>query len=535
MNALESSPLVDEAKVPAASVATWLGFAMMCLGLFMAILDMQIVATSLPTIRGALGIKPEAMSWIQTAYIIAEVVTIPITGYLTRAWSMRGLFVIGVTVFTMASLGCASSSGFPTLIAWRIIQGFAAGTLIPAVFSAVFLLFPPQVEALATSIAGMIALLAPTVGPIVGGAITHALSWHWLFLVNVAPGVLAVMVGGLCLPRDRASHGLIWRLDGVGLAWLALALASLIIGLKQAPDMGWASPIVLSLFSASALASWLFFRRALHHPNPVAAVGVLGDRRVATGCLLNFGLGFGFFGATYLMPVFLALVRDHDALEIGRTMLVTGLAQLAAAALVVVLEKRLDARILSAFGFALFAVGLGMSGFQNVQTDYDQMFWAQVVRGVAVMFCVVPPTRIALGHLALADIPNASGLFNAARNLGGAIGLALIDTVIFGRAPIWAERIKDKLLAGDIPTARAVGIPIDAFVAARGQPIDDDTRALIAPLVQKLALADAINEAWLLLAAITLLAISSLIWLMLSRAKPVGERPVSDMPPQVQA
>jgi DHA2 family multidrug resistance protein len=530
-----ASRLGRGAEVPAASVATWFGFAMMCLGLFMAILDMQIVATSLPTIRAALGIKPEAMSWIQTAYIIAEVITIPITGYLTRVWSMRGLFVIGVTVFTLASIGCASSSGFTTLIAWRIMQGFAAGTLIPAVFSAVFLLFPPRVEVLATSIAGMIALLAPTVGPIVGGVITHAFSWRWLFLVNVAPGVLAAVVGGLCLPRDKARPGLIWRLDGVGCVWLALALASLVIGLKQAPDMGWVSPVVLALFALSALTSWLFFRRALHHPNPVAAVRVLADPRVAVGCLLNFGLGFGFFGATYLMPVFLGLVREHDALEIGRIMLVTGLAQLAAAPFVVVLEKRLDARILAAFGFALFAVGLAMSGFQTVQTDYHQMFWAQIVRGVAIMFCVVPPTRIALGHLALAEIPNASGLFNVARNLGGAIGLALIDTVIYGRAPIWAERIKDKLLAGDIPTAKAVGIPIDAFVAARGQPIDDDTRELIAPLVQKLALADAINEAWLVLAAITLLAMASLIWLALVRAKPVVEQPTPDIPSQVQA
>lgn len=492
--------------------AIWFGFAMMCLGLFMAILDMQIVATSLPTIRAALGIRPDAMSWIQTAYIVAEVVTIPITGYLTRALTMRGLFVLGVAVFTIASIGCAASIDFAALIVWRILQGFAAGTLIPAVFSAVFLLFPPRVEALATSIAGILAVLAPTLGPIVGGAITSGLSWHWLFLVNVLPGLLAAVGGAVCLPRARPQIRLLRHIDGIGLALLSIALASLVVGLKQAPDSGWISSVVIGLFAIALVAGMLFVRRALVHPNPVAALRVLADRRVAVGCTLNFAMGFGFFGATYLMPVFLALVRDHDALQIGRIMLVTGIAQLAAAPVVVVLEKRTDARWLSAFGFVLFAAGLAMSGFQTGDTDYDRMFWPQIVRGVAIMFCLVPPTRIALGHLALAEIPNASGLFNVARNLGGAIGLALVDTVIYGRAPLWVERIKDRLLAGDIPTARAVGIPIDAFLEARGQPVDQDTRELLAPLVRKLALVHVIDEAWLALAGITFVAVFALFW-----------------------
>lgn len=484
----------------------------MCLGLFMAILDMQIVATSLPTIRSALGIEPDAMSWIQTAYIVAEVISIPITGYLTRALTMRGLFVMGVSIFTIASIGCATSSGFAGLIAWRILQGFAAGTLIPAVFSAVFLLFPPRLEALATSIAGILAVLAPTVGPIVGGAITKALSWHWLFLVNVLPGILAASGGAIYLPRGKAQLVLLRHVDLFGLLLLSVALASLVIGLKDAPHSGWASPTVIGCFALALLTGFMFLARALTHPNPVAALHVLFDRRVAIGCTLNFAMGFGFFGATYLMPVFLALVRNHDAFQIGRIMLVTGVAQLVAAPVVVILEKRLDARWLSAFGFILFSLGLAMSGFQTRDTDYDAMFWPQVVRGIAIMFCLVPPIRIALGHLTMAAIPNASGLFNVARNLGGAIGLALVDTVIYGRAPIWAECIKNRLIAGDIPTARAVGIPIDAFLEARGQPIDQDTHDLVEPMLRKLALVHAINDAWLVLAGITLAATAVLLW-----------------------
>ncbi|MGV8951403.1 MAG: MFS transporter, partial [Cypionkella sp.] len=186
---------------PAASLAIWAGFAAMCLGMFMAILDVQIVATSIPTIQSALGVAPDQMSWIQTAYLIAEVIAIPLTGFLTRALSMRWLFVTAVVMFTAASVGCAASGSFVELLAWRVIQGFSGGTLIPAVFSAVFLMFPERQQALATTIAGVLAVLAPTVGPIIGGWITETYSWHWLFLINVAPGLISALIAWRFLPR----------------------------------------------------------------------------------------------------------------------------------------------------------------------------------------------------------------------------------------------------------------------------------------------------------------------------------------------
>ena len=156
---------------------TWAGFLLMCLGMFMAILDIQVVATSLPAIRRALAISPEAMSWIQTAYLIAEVIAIPLTGLLTRVLSLRWLFAGGVGLFTLASIGCALSDDLATLLAFRIIQGCSGGVLIPAVFSAVFLLFPPRLHAVATAIGGVVAVLAPTIGPVVGGFITETWSW----------------------------------------------------------------------------------------------------------------------------------------------------------------------------------------------------------------------------------------------------------------------------------------------------------------------------------------------------------------------
>src|SRR4051812_38639523 len=185
-----------------ARAATWFGFVLMCVGMFMAILDIQVVATSLPTIQEALGISPEAMSWIQTAYLIAEIIAIPLTGLLTRVFSMRWLFVGAVSLFTAASLGCALSGSFPMLLAFRVVQGFFGGLLIPVVFSAVFLLFPPRLHAVATTIGGVVAVLAPTVGPVVGGFITDTWSWPWLFLINIVPGIIAALATPGLLPKQ---------------------------------------------------------------------------------------------------------------------------------------------------------------------------------------------------------------------------------------------------------------------------------------------------------------------------------------------
>jgi DHA2 family multidrug resistance protein len=479
----------------------------MCLGMFMAILDVQVVATSLPTIQRALATPAEQMSWIQTAYLIAEVIAIPLTGFLTRWLSMRLLFVVGVTLFTASSAGCAASGDFAQLILLRVVQGSSGGVLIPAVFSAVFLLFPMRRQAAATTLAGMLAVLAPTVGPIVGGWITETYSWRWLFLINVAPGIVAAAGAALLLPREGATRGL-WRtLDVAALGALAIGLAALEIGLKEAPGRGWSSPYVLGLLALSAVSLMGFARRVLGREAPIIDLRTLADRNFAVGSLLSFVLGVGLFGSVYLMPVFLAFVRGHQALRIGEIMLVTGAAQLITAPLAVMLERRMDARLLSGFGFALFGVGLAMSARQTGATDFDAMLLPQVVRGSAIMFCLLPPTRLALGQLPAERVPDASGLFNLMRNLGGAIGLAMIDTVIYGRLPHHAAAIVARLQAGDRAIAKDVGIPLDLFDAHPHGPLVSTTAAILEPMIRKLAMVQAINEAWAFVAVLTFAAL----------------------------
>jgi MFS transporter, DHA2 family, multidrug resistance protein len=495
------------ARTDRPSAAIWLGFMLMCLGMFMAILDIQVVATSLPAIQHALSISPDAISWIQTAYLIAEIIAIPLTGWLTRVLTLRWLFVSAIALFTLASIGCAFSNGFAALVGFRVLQGFAGGTLIPAVFSAVFLLFPLRLHPIATTMAGIVAVLAPTVGPVVGGWITETFSWHWLFLLNGAPGIIAAAATPFLLPREKLNLTEIARLDLTSLTLMAIALASLEIALKQAPQRGWLSPFSIVMFALIAAAALIFTRRTLRAAHPLVELKTLGARSFAIGCGLSFCLGVGLFGSVYLMPVFLAYVRGHDALEIGVIMLVTGSAQLIAAPIAGTLESRCDPRWLSGLGFTLFALGLGCSAFQSRTADFNAMFWPQVLRGIAIMFCLLPPTRLALGALTAAQVPDASGLFNLMRNLGGAIGIALIDTILYGRTAGHALALRDRLLAGDVSAARAIGLDVELLLHRPAGVSDATAEAYVRPMVEKAAFALSVNEAWALLACVALLGL----------------------------
>jgi MFS transporter, DHA2 family, multidrug resistance protein len=487
-------------------IPRWLGFIAACVGMFMAILDIQVVVTSLPVIEEALKIGADQMSWIQTTYLIAEIIAIPLTGLLMRVFTMRLLFVASLLIFTAASIGCAMSSGFADLLVWRVMQGFAGGVLIPLVFSSIFLLFPNGIQqTMATTIGGFLAVLAPTLGPIAGGWITELYSWHWLFLINIVPGIIAIIVGAICLPRAEMRIHLLRELDWFSVILMALALALFIVGLKEAPTRGWLSFIVIGCFAVSVISAWVLWRR----PNPAIMFHLLEDRALTFGCALSFILGFCLFGMVYLMPVFLAFVRGHGPLDIGLITLVNGAAQLIAAPIVVYLDRQFDARKLAGLGFALFAIGLFMSTNQTVDFDAPQMFWPQVVRGCAVALCILPPIRFALALMPLDKIGDASGLFNVCRNLGGAIGIALIDTVMFSRAPEFTDLIMTTLRTDPAKAATMLGLPIDDL------PLPEDSSGLLGIMdsIQSASLAMAINECWFMLGVMSVLALP-ILWML---------------------
>ncbi len=482
----------------------WIGYIAACVGMFMAILDIQVVVTSLKVIEESLAIGADRMSWVQTAYIIAEVIAIPLTGLLMRVFSMRWLFVGALTTFTLASIGCAASSGFTDLLMWRVLQGFAGGVLIPLVFSGIFLLFPKGFEqTLATTVGGLLAVLAPALGPITGGWLTENFTWHWLFLINIGPGVVSVIAGALCLPRSPLRLGLFANLDWASLVAFGLSLALLIVGLKEAPQNGWISVVVLACFVTSAV----LLAFAVSRPQPAISFELLHDRGLAFGCMLSFILGFVLFSAVYVLPVFLAFVRFHGPLAIGMITLVMGATQIVFAPLIVQIDRFFDARWLSMIGFVAFGVGLAMNAGLTVNADYDEVFWSQVVRGAAVALCILPPIRLALSLFPMDRVNDASGLFNLVRNIGGVIGIAVCDTIIFGRSPLHGERILETIKTDPEAGARILGMSPEDLPA----PDDPSELMSILDVVQGASLTLAINECFWMLAAVSFLAVPLLL------------------------
>jgi len=492
-------------------IVHWAGFIAMSVGMFLAILDIQIVAGSLPEIQSVLTIPLDQLSWVQTAYLIAEVVAIPLSSRLTRFLTLGGLFSTAITGFVAASVGCGLSGDFVELVAFRVLQGLCGGALIPTVFTSVFVLFPQRAQVLATTIAGIFAVLAPTLGPTIGGYITENYTWHWLFFVNVAPGLAIAAIVARCVRVGRADWGLLQRLDYAGLLCLSLCLASLQALLKEGPIRGWSTELLPLLLAIIVIASGaVAIRRCFIAVEPVINIQLFRQRRFAVAAGYSFVLGIGLFGSVYLLPLFLGIVRQYTPLEIGEIMIVTGAAQLAVAPIAAVAEKRIEPCLLIATGYILFASGLVANGFETIDTDFADLFWPQLLRGSGMMLCLLPTARLALEGRDGDGLTDASALFNLLRNLGGAIGIALIDTVLHERVPIHTAALVRRLQAGDPVAARLVGLPTDQFHNTPMGPVDEGTREIVSRLVERAALALSCNEAWIMLGIILLLSLLAL-------------------------
>ncbi len=438
---MAQASIQDDAPVPARRIAA---FVVLSVGMFMAILDIQIVASSLAEIQAGLSASADEISWVQTSYLVAEIVMIPLTGFLGRAFSTRYLFAIAAGGFTLASIGCASANSIGEMIVWRALQGFIGGAMIPSVFAAAYTIFPRSRQGMISAVVGLIATLAPTVGPTVGGYLTDLFSWHWLFLVNVFPGI-AVTVGTLLLVDfDKPNLKILRNFDFVGVATLAVFLGSLEYVLEEGPSKDWFDDRRIVLFAVvSVIAGIAFFVRALTAREPIVDLKAYLDRNFATGSLFIFVLGIGLYGLVYLYPVYLARVRGYDALQVGETMFVTGLFMFLTAPISGRIAQKADPRIMIAVGMGLLAI----SCVELVPITHDwafaELFLPQAVRGVGLMVAMIPVSMLALGTLPPERLKNASGLFNLMRNFGGAVGLAVINTLLNDRWDLHIQRLHE--------------------------------------------------------------------------------------------
>ncbi|MCX5495453.1 DHA2 family efflux MFS transporter permease subunit [Kaistia dalseonensis] len=478
-----------------------LGFVAMCVGMFMAILDIQIVSSSLSEIQAGISASATEIAWVQTAYLIAEIVMIPLSGFLGRALSTRYLFAIAAGGFTITSIGCATSGSIGEIIVWRAVQGFVGGGMIPAVFAAAFTIFPKNRQAMVSAVVGLIATMAPTVGPTIGGYLTNLFSWHWLFLVNVIPGIF-VTIGVLSfVDWDRPNLKLLNQFDFIGLITLAAFLGSLEYVLEEGSANDWfQDTAIASLAVVTVIAGIGFFWRVLTAKEPIVDVRAFKDRNFATGSLFSFMLGVGLYGLVYLYPVYLARVRSYDSLQIGETMFVTGLFMMITAPIAGNIAQRVDPRAMMAFGLSLFAVSCLELVPITKDWAFSELFLPQAMRGVALMTCMIPVSMLALGTLPPERIKNASGLFNLTRNLGGAVGLAVITTVLNNRWDLHIMRLHESVQWGrDAATERLTAMT-QGFYAALGSNAELAALKTLSLSVKREALVMAFSDVFLLLA-----------------------------------
>lgn len=458
-----------------------LPFAMMCMGMFIALLDVQIVAASLQDIGGGLSAGQDQIGWLQTAYLIAEIIVIPMSGWLTRVFSTRWLFAGSALGFTLASMLCGIAWNIESMIVFRALQGLLGASMIPTVFTSTFHYFPGKRQPLAAAVIATIASVAPALGPVIGGWITDTLSWRWLFYINLIPGLLVAWRVAAQVNIDNADHTLLRDADYPGILLMALFLGFLEYVLEEGARWNWFDDADIRRAAiVSAIAGLVFIWRSLTFANPVVDLRAFLNRNFTLGCLLSFITGAGIFSTIYLMPLFLGYVRGLSALQIGTIICATGVGSFLGVPCYILLVRFIDPRWLMTFGLAMF--GLSMLTFGQITHEWggDQLFWPQMIRGIPQVFAVAPSVTLGLGSLPMARLKYASGLFNMMRNLGGAVGIALCGAILNNRTNFHFERLAEALTGGNVALHHFLNQTQAVFV----QHNSDTTRAGVSALIQ---------------------------------------------------
>lgn len=423
------------AAAPAGADVDWvkifLGFGGMVVGQFMAILDIQIVASSLSQIQAGVGASADEISWVQTIYLLAEVVIIPLTAYLTKMWGTRPVYVAAAAGFIVTSIATGLSTSIEMMIFTRALQGLAAGAMIPAVFATAMTVFPPEKRVTANVIVGLIVTLAPTIGPTLGGHLTESLNWRWLFFVNVPPGLLVMFLVGRYGDFDKGDPSLAKGIDWLGLGMMTLFLLSMQYVIEEGSGDGWfEDDVILWLTVTAVVMGAAFIWRQLTYRQPIVSLKPFSDRNFTIGFIMNAVSGMSLFGGTFILPLFLGQIRRYSSAEVGTTMLVSGLVMFLTAPVAGRFVRAMDARIPLVVGFGLAAYGVGL----GIRVTADWGFWEfaalQAIRGVGVMIAMIAAQQLSVSTLPPSMMKDASGLVNLIRNVGGAIGLAILTTVL---------------------------------------------------------------------------------------------------------
>ena len=455
---------------PTVPLRTWIAVGGAIIGAFMAVLNIQITNASLPYIEGGIGTGGVNGAWVITAYLIGEIIVIPMTDFMSRVFSLRRYLIVNTILFLFFSAACGQAHSLSEMIVLRALQGFTGGVLIPLAFTIIVAMLPPSKRSIGLAGFAITATFAPAIGPTIGGWLTDNYGWQTIFYINLAPGLIMVPALIYGLPRSAMQIGLLRRTDWLGIALMAVGLASLQTVLDEGDVYNWFdSPFIvrLSLLAVVMLAAFLIVE--LRREEPLIRLRLLARRNFGLGTLGNFLLGFALYGSAYLLPQYLSVAQGLDSEQIGEVMAWTGLPQLVIIPFVPYLMRRIDPRVLVGVGLTIFAY----SCFMNLRLDADyaapQLLVPDVTRAFGQALVMTPLSAIAMVGISPAEAGGASGLFNMLRNLGGAIGTAALET-FFTRREQFHSFIINASVSTLQPATEAHLRSLQAYFMSHGTP-----------------------------------------------------------------
>jgi DHA2 family multidrug resistance protein len=435
----------------------WVVAIIVTLGAFMEVLDTTIVNVSLPHIAGSLSISADESTWTLTTYLVANGIVLTISGALSRRLGRKNYFLICIAAFTAASFACGISENFQEILIFRALQGFFGGGLQPTQQAIILDHFPPEKRQQAFSLTAIAIIIAPVVGPVVGGYLTDTYSWHWIFYINLLPGLVLIWAVWYGLDAEPMQLERLRRGDWVGILCMAIGLGSLITVLEEGERKEWfGSPMIQHLTILAAIFIPAFVIIELWHREPFINLRLWARRGFASASFMGFVMGLGLYGTVYILPVYLAQIQGYNALQIGEVVMWLGLPQLAIFPLVPFVMKRIDPRLTVGFGLILFAISCFMNSFLTHDWGIEQLRWSQLVRAVGQPFVITPLSVLAAGSLPQGEQAGGSAIFNIMRNLGGSVGIAMLSYFITEREHYHFSIIGNHLTQNSLSLARRI-------------------------------------------------------------------------------
>ncbi|QKJ86316.1 MFS transporter [Paramixta manurensis] len=431
-----------------ASLTSWIAVFAGALGALMATLDISITNSALPQIQGEIGATGTEGTWISTGYLMSEIVMIPLAGWLSRTFGLRNFLITMAILFTLFSVICGLSNSLPQMVIGRIGQGFTGGALIPTAQMIIRTRLPRSQLPVGMSLFGVIVILGPILGPVLGGWLAENVSWHWCFFLNlpVCCGLIALLLLGL--PPEKSHAESFWQADWLGIIGLSAGLSSLTVVLEEGQRERWfESQMIVTLSLVCVVGLLLLLVAQFTAKRPVIRLALLGNLRFLSVVVIVFVVGCGLYCVLYLLPQFLSGIAGYNAQQSGMVLLISGIPSLLLMPILPRLLGKVDIRLMVISGILLFSISCFLDTSLTAQSVGADFTWSQLLRGAGQIMAMLPLNQASMAAVTAEEAADAAGLYNMARNLGGSVGLALMAVFVDQRNKLHDDVVRESVSA----------------------------------------------------------------------------------------